>query len=140
MADATVVTTVPTGAPLVSVAFDRAAPYGWFHFTPREIGFKRDAWNQHDKHLPRTPADWIVDSSVTSGRRVLLLDDFFVTGQSLFSYAAARRGAGAVAVTAVVLVRIVKIDYYTVLARLRREHDLTWQPSRAYPAAPAEAM
>jgi hypothetical protein len=63
--------------------------------------------------------------------------DFFSTGQSLFSYATALREAGAAEIRAVVLQRMVRNDYYAVLAWLRRTHDVTWRPERAWPTVPA---
>lgn len=129
-----VVTLVPTGAPVIEAAFNLAQQRGWLSVACVRTGTKVGDWRQHDRHEHLTPAHWKVDDSLVAGRRVLLLDDFLMSGQSVFSYAAALRAAGATHVQAVVVERIVRSDYYATLAWLRPYRDVLWEPSVAYPA------
>jgi hypothetical protein len=70
---------------------------------------------------------------------VLVFDDFWSSGQSLFSYALALRAAGAREIRGVVLQHTAKSDYYAVYAWLRRVIDLAWRPERAAIAFPPVA-
>jgi hypoxanthine phosphoribosyltransferase len=96
-------------------------------------GTKRGDWREKRDHRPREVSDWNVVAPTVAGRRVLLFDDFLVTGESLFSYATALRQAGAQEVRAVVFQRIARASYREV-GRLRRKglhKELTWRPDRA---------
>ena len=78
--------------------------------------------------------DWATGGASVTGRSVLLLDDVFVTGASILSYAAALRQAGAADVRGVVVVRHLRgldSDYFDALRAVRHEREWTWLPSRA---------
>jgi len=62
---------------------------------------------------------------------VLLLDDVFVTGASLFSYAKALRLAGATEVRGVAIARHVSTrhcNYFDALRIIRRSAGWEWSP------------
>jgi hypothetical protein len=86
---------VPSNAPLVLRSFERAAKLGRFHLELTPTGNKLGNWRQHRSRGPLLPSDWHVDAESVAGQRVVLFDDFFSSGQSMFSYAAALRAAGA---------------------------------------------
>jgi hypothetical protein len=69
-------------------------------------------------------------TSVVSGQRVLLLDDTFTTGASLFSAIAALRQAGAVVVGPVVLGRHVQASWAPSQEMMSWLADRTWDEHR----------
>jgi phosphoribosylpyrophosphate synthetase len=133
-----ILTAVPSRAPLIGRTMQRAGQAGWFARQIQSTGEKRGAWFQHlgdqVERCSRTEHDWDVRSETVEGRHVLLLDDVFVTGTSVFSYAKALQKAGAATVRAVVVVRHVsrRSPHYSDAWRIaRRTHDLAWSPARS---------
>src|SRR4051794_11303643 len=141
-----VVTFVPTRAALVAAAFRRAGERHWSPgIEPRSTGKKVGKWFQHESNqverLSRTADHWSVEADVVE-RPVLLFDDVFVSGASMFSYAHALKRAGATEVRAVAVVRHIDArnpDYHDAARITRRTQPLSWsarQPHIAY-AKPA---
>jgi len=58
-----------------------------------------------EQRLERTADDWRVDQETVAGRSVVLIDDVFVSGASMFSYAQALRQAGAKEIRAIAIGR-----------------------------------
>lgn len=133
LAESPVITVVSTNASLIACALRIASQRGWFAPNVVRTGLKRSDWSQRDarqeERLQRSAADWIVDEVSASGRVVVLLDDIFVTGATMFSYAAALRRAGAIRVLAVAYERVVSgFAYYDALRWARDEHNYLWSP------------
>ena len=136
------VTAVPSRAPLIATTMTAAGGLGWFACDVRATGVKRGDWAQHTsqdqaERRSRTEHDWDVDPDCVRGRDILLIDDVFVTGTSLFSDAAALKRAGAKTIRAIAIARHISQRYphYTdALIIARRTHDLTWIPARCHVA------
>lgn len=134
-----VVTSVPSRAPLIATTMNAARGYGWFACDVQVSGLKRGSWAQHtaqDKveRQSRTEHDWEVDAAVVRGHDVVLLDDVFVTGTSIFSYAAALKSAGARSIRAIAIVCHVSLrsPHYSDASTIAgRTHDLTWTATRS---------
>ena len=137
-----VITAVPSRAPLIATSMAAARRLGWFACDVDASGIKRGEWAQHTaqdqaERRSRTEHDWDVDPAGVRGRDIVLLDDVFVTGTSLFSYAAALKRAGAKSIRAIAIARHISLGYthYTdALIIARRTHDLTWTPARCHVA------
>lgn len=133
-----IMTWVPSRAPLMVAAMRTAAERGWFSKALTVSGDKLGTWYQHGSsqtdRLSRTLADWQVLEGVVADRAVVLFDDVFVTGASMFSYAAALRAAGAAEVRGIVVGRHVHmkhVDYYDAARIERASRGLTWSPVHA---------
>jgi len=132
-----VLTAVPSRVPAIANMMQIARDRGWFS---REIlisGIKAHDWAQlgADKleRQSRTERDWVVAAEAVVGRDVVVFDDVFVTGTSVFSYATALRRAGARSVRAVAVVRHVnpRVPHYFDAWRIaRRASDVAWSPQR----------
>jgi hypothetical protein len=141
LVDGELATTVPSGAPLVEAAFAVAAGRGWFAPTITASGAKGRAWSNREGTLAERLAlradSWRVDAEVVRGRAVVLFDDVFVTGATVYSYAHALRAAGAVEVRAVVLERVVDAhvhgghDHLDALGEVRELGPYDWSAQRA---------
>lgn len=133
-----VMTAVPSRAPLIATTMARARDLGWFTYDVHASGVKHGSWAQHtaadqSERRSRTELDWEVDTEVVRDRDVVLVDDVFVTGTSLFSYATALKTAGARSVRAVVIVRHIagrSPHYYDALRIAKRTHELRWTARR----------
>ncbi len=115
LADSAIVTAVPSRAPVINQALRQAAESGGFTVTCQVTGQKTGSWSQHtssqQERFSRTVTDWSVDPDLVEGRMVLLLDDVWVTGVSVFTYARSLLAAGASAVRALVVVRNVPLRF-----------------------------
>lgn len=138
LADSPLLTWIPSRAPLFMSAMRLAAERGVFSRPLTSSGHKRSEWYQHGstqaERISRTVADWNVDEAVVAGRPVLLFDDVFVTGASVFSYAAALRQAGATEVRGVVVGRHIQMthcDYHDAARIERASRGLAWSPAPA---------
>jgi hypothetical protein len=149
LADDPVLTYVPSRAPLIAATFQMAADKNWYALTLVHTGDKQGDWAQHgndsDERLSRTVADWKVLGETVAGRPVVLFDDVFLTGASMFSYATALKAAGATAVRGVTIGRDVAPnhhDYYDALRILKRTREFSWSPARPniYDAHAARAI
>jgi hypothetical protein len=137
-ADRPIVTYVPSRGPLIASLASLAHDRGWFAPEVQPSGRKTGAWYQHstsqDLRLARTADDWTLDARLSvAGRPVVLIDDVFVTGASLFSYATALSHAGASEVRAVALIRHLADshwNYWDALRISRRSHPNRWTPDR----------
>lgn len=142
LAGGPLITAVPSRAPLIATTMALARRHGWFACDVPVSGTKRGEWAQHTaqdqaERRSRTERDWVVDPTGVRGRDIVLLDDVFVTGTSLFSYAAALKRAGAKTIRAIAIARHVSLGYphyRDALIIARRTHDLTWTPQRAHVA------
>ena len=134
-----VITFVPSRAPLVASAFQLAADRGWFSLDVRTTGDRRGTWLQHEtaeaqERLARTPADWLILPAGAPRGPVVLFDDMFVSGASMFAYAAALRQAGATEIRSVCVGRHVPDahwDYWDAARILRGTGEFRWTPERA---------
>jgi hypothetical protein len=135
--DDPLVTTIPTRVPLIAAALDQARRKGWFAPHLASPGGKVGRWWQHasssqDERLARRASDWVPSPEIAPGRAVVLLDDVFVTGASMWSYARALKQAGAGDVRGVVLVRHLHKsthwNYYDALRISSRRMKLKWSP------------
>jgi predicted amidophosphoribosyltransferase len=141
LVDGELVTAVPSGAPTVEAAFAVAAERGWFAPTITPSGAKAREWSSREGELTDRLAlradSWRVDVDVVRGRAVVLFDDVFVTGATVYSYADALRCAGAVEVRAVVLERVVDArvhgghDHLDALRDVRDVGPYDWSAERA---------
>ena len=137
LADNPVLTAIPSRAPLIAKTFELAAEKGWYALTPVSSGAKRGDWAQHgsdvDQRLSRTPADWVIHTEAVAGRTVVVFDDVFLSGASMFTYAMALKAAGATTVRGVVIGRHVSYthgDYHDALRIVRRTRAFDWSPER----------
>jgi hypothetical protein len=137
LADDPVLTYIPSRAPLIAITFHLAADMNWYALTLVQSGAKQGDWAQHGRdpaeRLTLTAADWQVLTDRVAGRPVVLFDDVFLTGASMFSYATALKAAGATAVRGLAIGRDVSYthrDYYDALRILKRTQDFQWSPSR----------
>jgi hypothetical protein len=129
-----VVTSIPSRAPAIATAMQSAADRGWYAVQPEVTGTKNGDWLQHksasqDERLARTSSDWRVDDEIVRGRDVLLLDDVWVTGATVCSYATALHDAGAAKVRCLSVVRHLdsrNVDYADALGILRRQTEWRW--------------
>ena len=131
-----VVTTVPSSRPVIAGALRRATLEGWWS---TELTVVATARPGHARQRRRPDAErmhvrgkWEVDRAAVDGLDVLVIDDIYTSGGSVYSFAGALRDAGARSVRAVVLARNVGAkDAAWVLSLLRRYHDrgLRWTPS-----------
>jgi predicted amidophosphoribosyltransferase len=141
LAGISMVTTVPSHVPLIGTAFSVAQRRAWFSVPVRPTGHKAGHWVQHSswtnaERLARSSTDWVVDADVVDGQYVLVLDDLFVTGASMLSYARALRDAGAKPLRCVALARHVgdrHQNYWDALRIVRRTDDHPWTPANAAP-------
>jgi pyrimidine operon attenuation protein/uracil phosphoribosyltransferase len=139
LSDAPVITAVPSRAPLIARALNDVATSERPSVQLTPSGLKNGPWTQHlmkdqAARLRRTPDDWVVDANAVAGRPVVLVDDVFVTGASLFSYATALKAGGATAVRAIAVVRHIHRthnDYFDALRIVRRHGEWVWTPGRA---------
>ena len=139
-------TAVPSRAPLIATAMRMARDKNWYAVPVQDAGSKVGDWYQHSSDKPtrmsRTSEDWTVDADAVAGRPVLLFDDVFVTGTSVFSFARTLKRAGATEIRVVVIGRHVADkhrDYYDALRFVRRTREWRWTPDRAavkHPRAP----
>jgi hypothetical protein len=123
--------------PLIAAALDQARRKGWFAPYLTLPGRKVGQWWQHasssqDERLAQRASDWLPSPEIGGGRAVVLLDDVFVTGASMWSYARALKQAGAGDVRGVVLVRHLhkstQWNYYDAPRISRRCMKLEWSP------------
>ena len=134
------ITTVPSRAPVIDTAMHSAAARGWFSADISALGDKHGDWLQHKmsgqaERLGRTPNDWSLRTRIAHGRPVLLLDDVFVTGASMYSYAEALKQAGALEVRCLAIVRHVADshwNYYDALRIVRRKGPWDWATAHAF--------
>lgn len=138
LADDPVLTAVPSRAPLIEAAFHVAAENGAPPRTLARSGSKFGHWYQHGsttaERLSRTLGDWQIVEKTVAGRTVVLFDDVFVTGASMFSYALALISAGAAAVRGVAIGHHVAHnyrDYRDALRIVRRQSPYYWSARRA---------
>ena len=132
-------TWVPSRGPLIATALASAPRPAVFSIPIESTGHKNGAWQQHTmasqaERLARICSDWAVDGRAVAGRSVLLIDDVFVTGASMLSYAAALLRAGAVDVRAIAVSRHIRdthSDYFDALRIVRRTGEWVWDPTRA---------
>jgi hypothetical protein len=85
------------------------------------------------ERLARTPEDWLIPRAGAPRGPVLLFDDMFVSGASMFSYAAALRQAGATEIRSVCIGRHVPDthwDYWDAARILRGAGEFRWTPER----------
>jgi hypothetical protein len=138
LGDDPLVTSIPSRVPLVACALDAPAARERLLVRIERTGDKNGSWLQHTmggqtERLARTTADWLVDGRAVSGRHVLLIDDVFVTGASMFSYAAALKSAGARHVGCIAVTRHVSLthaDYFDALRIVRRTRSWEWSAAR----------
>lgn len=131
------ITAVPSRAPLIEVALREETIRGAAPFEVAPTGSKNGSWAQHltteqRERLARRPVDWRIDTRALDGRPVVLVDDVFVTGASIFSYAAALKDAGAGHVRAVAVARHVDrwhTDYFDALEIARLSREWSWSSS-----------
>lgn len=140
----TLVTAVPSRAPIVANALELAGEQGWFTLPVEPAGAKRGDWCQHEssyeQRLARRPTDWLVDTAVVRGRDVLLLDDVWVTGVSATSYSAALQRAGAKRVNVLCVAQHTgprHQDYADALRIIRRQRPWVWRIDSTVECQPA---
>jgi hypoxanthine phosphoribosyltransferase len=123
---------------VIATALRLAAQRDWFSVSAVPSGEKIGNWRQQSSREQHTRLalgidDWNPYSIAAAGRPVLLLDDVFVTGASMFSYANALRAAGCREIRSVALVRHVSDrhwNYHDALRIVRRTVDWAWSPAR----------
>jgi hypothetical protein len=131
--DGTIVTAIPSRAPVIATSMRTVVASGWFAVEPIVTGAKNGHWLQHEstqtERLARSADSWLVDAKQVSGRDVLLLDDVWVTGASASSYVTALHDAGARDVRCLVIVRHLNsrnVDYRDALGIIRRQTEWKW--------------
>lgn len=139
-----VIAALPSRAPLIAAAFAVAKQQERLSLRLSEVGAKSGDWFQHEMHgqaerLSRRMDDWDVHADAVAGRPVLLFDDVFVSGASMFSFAAALKRAGAREVRAVAVGRHIADNhnnYYDAARILRRTRAWYWSAGRAVVTRP----
>lgn len=133
-----IVTAIPSRAPLINAAFHVAAEKGSSVVKLTRSGKKVGEWFQHGtttaQRLGRTTNDWEIRPEAVVGRPVVLFDDVFVSGASMFSFAIALKAAGATEVRGVAIGRHVAHnyrDYHDALRIVRRRSPFYWSANRA---------
>ena len=106
----TLITWVPTSRPVIEQALGVAKSHGWYAPSGEASGDRSEGsgsqrYRPAATRLERDEKDWWVDSDVVGDRAVVMLDDVFTSGASMYSYAAALLDAGAEEVRAVALIR-----------------------------------
>lgn len=133
--DDPLVLAIPSRMPLIASVIDQARDRGWFAPELGRSGSKRGGWSQQAsssqvERLGRRSSSWVPSPDVAKGRAVVLIDDVFVTGASMWSYANALKEAGASDVRGVALVRHLhrstQWNYYDALRISRRRAKLKW--------------
>ena len=121
-----VVTTVPSSAPVIAAALQRACVEGWWSC---ELAAVARARTGHPRQRQRPDAvrmhvrdKWEVDGAAVNGLDVLVLDDVYTSGGSVHSFAQALRNAGAASVRAIILARNLRGDHGAWVLPLLREH------------------
>lgn len=145
-ADDAVVTAVPSRAPVLAFALRSATPQGAPPMALADTGRKRRSWYQHTRRQPErltlSPTDWEIDRATVDGRTVVVLDDVFVTGATLLSYAHALREHGASEIRALAVTRHLANthnDFYDALRIARRSREWTWSPARSLVMRPGSS-
>jgi len=149
LAGTPVITAIPSRAPLIAGAFRLAADRGWFALDVNATGEKCGTWLQDEmRGQPERPArsrgDWLIPFAAAPRGTVVLFDDVFVSGASMFSYAAALRAAGATEIRSVCIGRHVPVahwDYWDAARVLRSTGEFSWTPEREviHRVAPVQA-
>ena len=107
LGDDVTVVVAPTSVPVVSRALRLAARQGWFAFDVRNVATRVRGRRQREasqaERLKRDPSDYLMTRSITG--RVVLVDDVYVSGATMHSFARALLDAGAREVRGVALLR-----------------------------------
>lgn len=133
------VTTLPTSAPVIARALERANQEGWWVPSPMTQvatvapGYARQR-DRHPSQRGQVELDkWLIDAvALDDAVDVLVLDDMITSRGSLFSFAAALKGRGVSFVDAVVMLRNVgQRDAPWVRRRLEEAVDrgIEWSPA-----------
>lgn len=135
----TAVPSLGSRAPVIAAVSALAASDGKPSLDLTETGSKVGDWLQHKmsgqaQRLERTRHDWRVCEHTVADRPVVLVDDLFVTGASMSSYAQALRDAGATEIRAIAIGRHIAANYANygdALRIVRRTREFGWSPERA---------
>jgi hypothetical protein len=138
LAGTPVITAIASRAPLIASAFQLAADRGWFALEVNATGQKSGTWLQDEmpgepERPARSRGDWLIQFASAPRGPIVLFDDVFVSGASMFAYAAALRQAGATEIRSVCIGRQVPDthwDYWDAARVLRRTGEFRWAPER----------